>query len=60
MGEYGSVVLIAAKVKIASLVIFADIESGAPQAAASMSAVLLLIALLVLLGLRRWGTRGAR
>jgi sulfate transport system permease protein len=57
MGEYGSVVLIAAKVKIASLVIFADIESGAPQAAASLSVVLLVIALLVLLGHRRWGTR---
>jgi sulfate transport system permease protein len=60
MGEYGSVVLIAAKVKIASLVIFADVESGAPQAAASLSVVLLLIALLVLLGLRKWGTRGVR
>jgi sulfate transport system permease protein len=59
MGEYGSVVLIAAKVKIASLVIFADVESGAPQAAASLSVVLLVIALLVLLGLRRWGTRRA-
>jgi sulfate/thiosulfate transport system permease protein len=60
MGEYGSVVLIAAKVKIASLVIFADVESGAPQAASSLSVVLLLIALLVLVGLRRWGTRGVR
>jgi len=60
MGEYGSVVLIAAKVKIASLVIFADIENGAPQSAASLSVVLLLIALLVLFALRRWGTRGAR
>ena len=59
MGEYGSVVLIAAKVQIASLVIFADVESGAPQAASSLSVVLLLIALLVLFGLRRWGTRGA-
>ena len=59
MGEYGSVVLIAAKVQIASLVIFADVESGAPQAASSLSVVLLLIALLVLFGLRRWGNRGA-
>ena len=41
MGEYGSVVLIAAKVKIASIVIFADIESDAPQAAAALSVVLL-------------------
>jgi sulfate transport system permease protein len=60
MGEYGSVVLIAAKVQIASLVIFADIESGAPQAAASLSVVLLALALLVLFALRRWGTRGGR
>jgi sulfate transport system permease protein len=59
MGEYGSVVLIAAKVKIASLVIFADIESGAPQAAAALSVVLLLLAVLVLVALRRWGNRGA-
>jgi sulfate transport system permease protein len=58
MGEYGSVVLIAAKVKIASLVIFADVESGAPQAAASLSVVLLVLALLILFALRRWGTRG--
>jgi sulfate/thiosulfate transport system permease protein len=60
MGEYGSVVLIAAKVQIASLVIFADIENGAPQAASSLSLVLLLIALLVLLLLRTLGNRGAR
>ncbi len=59
MGEYGSVVLIAAKVKIASLVIFADIESGAPQAAAALSVVLLALAVLVLVALRRWGNRGA-
>jgi sulfate transport system permease protein len=60
MGEYGSIVLIAAKVQIASLVIFGDIESGAPQAASSLSVVLLLIALLVLFLLRIWGNRGAR
>jgi sulfate transport system permease protein len=59
MGEYGSVVLIAAKVKIASLVIFADIESGAPQAAAALSVVLLALAVLVLVALRRWGNHGA-
>jgi sulfate transport system permease protein len=55
MGEYGSVVLIAAKVKIASLVIFADVESGAPQAASALSVVLLAIALGVLFSLRKWG-----
>jgi sulfate transport system permease protein len=58
MGEYGSVVLIAAKVKIASLVILADIESGATQSAAALSMVLLLVALAVLVALRRWGNRG--
>jgi sulfate transport system permease protein len=58
MGEYGSIVLLAGKVQIASLVIYADIESGAPQSASSLSVVLLLIALLVLFGLRKWGTRG--
>ena len=52
-------VLIAGKVQIASIVIYADIESGAPQAAASLSVVLLAISLLVLFLLRRWGARGA-
>ncbi len=40
VGEFGSLVLIAGKVQIASIVIFADIESDAPQAAASLSVVL--------------------
>jgi sulfate transport system permease protein len=60
MGEYGSLVLIAGKVQIASLVIFADIESGAPQSAASLSVVLLLVALLVLAALRKWGVSNVR
>jgi ABC-type sulfate transport system permease component len=51
-------VLIAGKVQIASIVIFADIESDAPQAAASLSVVLLLVSLAVLFALRRLG--GAR
>ena len=59
VGEFGSLVLIAGKVQIASIVIFADIESDAPQAAASLSVVLLVISLLVLFGLRRWGARVA-
>ena len=59
VGEIGSLVLIAGKVQIASIVIFADIESDAPQAAASLSVVLLVISLLVLFGLRRWGGRVA-
>jgi sulfate transport system permease protein len=57
IGEYGSVVLIAAKVQIASLVIFADIENGSPQTASSLSLVLLALALAILFALRRWGTR---
>jgi sulfate transport system permease protein len=60
MGEFGSVVLLAGKVQVASIVIFADIESDAPQAAASLSVVLLAVSLVVLFLLRRWGARGAR
>ncbi len=51
--------LIAGKVQIASIVIFADIESDAPQAAASLSVVLLGLSLLVLVLLRRLGGRVA-
>jgi sulfate transport system permease protein len=60
VGEIGALVLIVGKVQIASIVIFADIESDAPNAAASISVVLLVISLLVLFALR-WagGTRGA-
>jgi len=59
VGEIGSLVLIAGKTQIASIVIFADIESDAPQSAAALSVVLLLISLLVLLALRRLGGRVA-
>jgi sulfate/thiosulfate transport system permease protein len=59
VGEIGSLVLIAGKVQIASIVIFADIESDAPQAAASLSLVLLVVSLLVLVLLRRVGGRVA-
>ena len=41
VGEIGSLVLIVGKVQIASIVIFADIETDAPQAAASLSLVLI-------------------
>ena len=41
VGEIGSLLLIVGKVQIASIVIFADIESDAPHAAASLSVVLL-------------------
>jgi sulfate transport system permease protein len=59
VGEFGALILIVGKINIASTVIFADIESDAPQAAASLSVVLLAIALVVLVLLRRLGSRGA-
>jgi sulfate transport system permease protein len=61
VGEIGALVLVVGKVQIASIVIFADIESDAPTAAASLSVVLLAISLVVLFGLR-WagGSRDAR
>jgi sulfate transport system permease protein len=60
VGEFGALVLIAGKVQIASIVIFADIESDATQAAASLSVLLLVISLIVLVLLRWLGTRSAR
>jgi sulfate transport system permease protein len=60
VGEFGALVLLAGKVQIASIVIFADIEGGDEQAAASLSVVLLALSLVVLVALRRWGDRGAR
>jgi sulfate transport system permease protein len=59
VGEIGSLLLIAGKVQIASIVIFADIESDAPHAAASLSVMLLALALVVLAILRRLGGRVA-
>jgi sulfate/thiosulfate transport system permease protein len=57
IGEFGSLALIAGKVQIASIVIYADIESGSEQAAAALSVVLMLVALVVLFILRRIGAR---
>jgi sulfate transport system permease protein len=59
VGEFGALALIAGKVQIASIVIFADIESGATQSAAALSVVLMAISLLLLLFLRRFGARVA-
>jgi sulfate transport system permease protein len=59
VGEIGSLVLIVGKVQIASIVIFADIESDAPQAAAGLSVLLLLFSLVILLALRWMGGRVA-
>lgn len=59
VGEIGSLLIITAKVPIASIVIFADVESDAPQAAASLSLVLIVLSLLVLVLIRRVGGRVA-
>jgi len=59
VGEIGSLVLIVGKVQIASIVIFADIESDAPRAAASLSLVLIVLSLIVLAVMRRLGGRVA-
>ena len=65
MGEFGSIVLLATKVPIASIIIYADVEgatgagNSAYQPAAGLSVALLVIALVVLFGLRKWGTNGA-
>ncbi len=59
MGEIGSLVLITAKVPIASIVIYNDVESGAPNGAASLSLVLMLVSLVVLAAIRRLGGRVA-
>jgi sulfate transport system permease protein len=55
VGEIGALILVVGKVQIASIVIFADIESDAPTAAASLSVVLLAISLAVLFALRWFG-----
>ncbi|HWD76416.1 MAG TPA: sulfate ABC transporter permease subunit CysT [Solirubrobacteraceae bacterium] len=57
IGEIGSLVLIVGKVQIASIVIFADVESDAPQAAAALSLVLIVLSLIVLVLMRRLGGR---
>jgi sulfate/thiosulfate transport system permease protein len=59
VGEIGSLLIITAKVPIASIVIYADVESDAPQAAASLSLVLIVLSLLVLVVIRRLGGRVA-
>jgi sulfate transport system permease protein len=60
VGEIGSLLLIiGSKIQIASIVIFADIESDAPHAAACLSVVLLALSLVVLALLKRFGGRVA-
>jgi len=55
VGEIGSLVLIAGKVPIASIVIYADVENDATQSAAALSIVLLAISLVIIFALRRYG-----
>src|SRR5581483_6816362 len=57
VGEIGSLLLIVGNVQVASIVIYADIESDAPHAAASLSVVLLGLSLVVLVLMRRFGGR---
>jgi sulfate/thiosulfate transport system permease protein len=59
VGEIGSLVLITAKVPIASIVIYADVENDSPHAAASLSIVLMAVSLVVLFLIRRLGGRVA-
>jgi sulfate transport system permease protein len=59
VGEIGSLLIITAKVPIASIVIYANVESDAPQAAASLSLVLIVLSLIVLVLIRRLGGRVA-
>ena len=54
IGEFGSLVLLAGSVKIASLYIFAKIESNDPVGAAAISVVLLLISVGILLIIGRF------
>jgi sulfate transport system permease protein len=59
VGEFGSLVLLASsKVQIASIVIYADVESDSPAAAASLSLVLLVISVAILFALRRFARSG--
>lgn len=58
IGEFGSIVLLAGNVKIASVYIFAKIDSGDPEGAAAISIVLLLISVGILLLMGRLGKRG--
>jgi sulfate transport system permease protein len=59
VGEFGSVVLISGnipfKTQVASVLVFGQVESDQPAAAAAVSVVLLAISLLVLLAIRRLG-----
>lgn len=58
LGEFGSIVIVAGnipmKTQVASVYVYGEIESYNPQAATSVSVLILLISFLVLLLLERW------
>jgi sulfate transport system permease protein len=58
IGEFGSLVLLAGNIQIASIYIFAKIGSGDQSGAAAVSIVLLLISIVILLVLGGWARRG--
>ena len=60
IGEFGSLVLLAGKIQIASIYIFAKIESGDTTGAAAVSVVLLALSLAVLVLISRWSRKGGR
>lgn len=55
VGEIGTLLILAGKIQIASLVIYADVEGDANQSAAALAVVLLFFSLLILYGMRRFG-----
>ena len=63
VGEFGSVVLISGNIpfhtQVASVLIFQQVESDAPQAAAAISLVLLALSVVVLLAIRALGRERA-
>lgn len=58
IGEFGSLVLLAGNTQIASIYIFAKIESGDTEGAAAVSVVLLVAAVVILLAIGRFARRG--
>jgi sulfate transport system permease protein len=58
IGEFGSLVLLAGNTQIASIYIFAKIESGDTEGAAAVSVVLLVAAIAILLVIGRFARRG--
>ena len=58
IGEFGSLILLAGNTQIASIYIFAKIESGDTEGAAAVSVVLLLISIAILLVMGRFSKKG--